>query len=133
MELYIRIKDGQPFEHPILGDNFREVFPDIDVNNLPSEFAKFEKQDLNIGAYEIFDAMPYFIENGVCKNGRVRQMTPEEKQVKIDAIRNWWGRVGFASWVFNEATAEFEPPFPKPDATKRYRWSEDISNWVEVV
>ena len=32
MELYIRIVDGKPFEHPILGDNFRSVFPDIDTN-----------------------------------------------------------------------------------------------------
>ena len=43
MELYIQIRDGQPFEHPIFGDNFREAFPHIDVNNLPTEFARFER------------------------------------------------------------------------------------------
>lgn len=43
MELFIQIRDGQPYEHPILGDNFREAFPDVDVNNLPSEFARFER------------------------------------------------------------------------------------------
>jgi hypothetical protein len=43
MELFIRIVDGQPFEHPILGDNFRQAFPDVDVNNLPPEFARFER------------------------------------------------------------------------------------------
>jgi hypothetical protein len=43
MELFIRIRDGQPFEHPILGDNFREAFPEVDVDNLPSEFARFER------------------------------------------------------------------------------------------
>jgi hypothetical protein len=41
MELFIRIVDGQPFEHPMLGDNFRQAFPHVDVNNLPPEFARF--------------------------------------------------------------------------------------------
>lgn len=43
MELFIRIKDGQPFEHPIHGDNFRAAFRGIDTNNLPPEFARFER------------------------------------------------------------------------------------------
>lgn len=41
MELFIQIVDGQPFEHPIHGDNLRAAFPHIDVNNLPPEFARF--------------------------------------------------------------------------------------------
>ena len=41
MDLYIRIIDGQPFEHPILGDNFRQAFPDIDTYNLPATYASF--------------------------------------------------------------------------------------------
>jgi hypothetical protein len=133
MELYIRIKDGQPFEHPIIGSNFREAFPSIDVNNLPPEFIKFEKQDLNIGVYEVFDSMPYFIESGVCKDGRVRQMTPEEKQAKIDSLHSWWKIFGFSSWVFNEEKAEFVPPVPRPDMSRKYTWNEDIKNWVEAL
>lgn len=43
MDLFIQIRDGQPFEHPIFGDNFRDAFPHIDVNNLPPEFARFER------------------------------------------------------------------------------------------
>ena len=41
MNLFIRIVDGQPFEHPIFEDNFKQAFPDVDLNNLPSEFLKF--------------------------------------------------------------------------------------------
>lgn len=43
MDLYIRVENGQPVEHPIMGDNFREAYPDIDVNNLPPEFARFTR------------------------------------------------------------------------------------------
>lgn len=43
MRLFIQIRDGQPFEHPIIEDNFREAFPDIDPDNLPASFAPFER------------------------------------------------------------------------------------------
>jgi hypothetical protein len=43
MELFIKIVGGQPFEHPMVGKNFRQAFPDVDVNNLPAEFARFER------------------------------------------------------------------------------------------
>ena len=41
MKLFIRIKDGQPFEHPIMEDNFRQAFPHIDTENLPAEFMNY--------------------------------------------------------------------------------------------
>lgn len=41
MELFIQIRDGQPYEHPILGENFRQAFPHIDPDHLPPEFARF--------------------------------------------------------------------------------------------
>lgn len=41
-ELYIQIRDGQPYEHPIMADNFKEAFPDVDVTQLPNDrFARF--------------------------------------------------------------------------------------------
>jgi hypothetical protein len=43
MQCIIRIVDGQPFEHPIVMENFYTAFPHIDVDNLPPEFAKFER------------------------------------------------------------------------------------------
>lgn len=86
MELYIRIKDGQPFEHPILGDNFRQAFPDVDVNNLPPEFAKFERiEKANLGVYEVLTSnLPtYEFVDGICKDvWHKRNMTAEEKNSK---------------------------------------------------
>jgi hypothetical protein len=43
MDCIIRIVDGKPFEHPIVMENFYSAFPQIDVNNLPSGFAKFDR------------------------------------------------------------------------------------------
>ena len=41
MRLFIQILNGQPYQHPIIEDNFRDAFPHVDVDNLPSEFAEF--------------------------------------------------------------------------------------------
>lgn len=88
MELYIRIKNGQPFEHPIFGANFREAFPHIDVNNLPSEFARFERVECpnNATTFEV-DVVSYQWVNGVVKDvWAVRPMTEEEKTKKLEEL-----------------------------------------------
>jgi hypothetical protein len=88
MELFIRIVDGQPFEHPIFEDNFRQAFPDVDTNNLPPEFARFERVAIPLlGEYEVYESTDYAMVDGVCKDvHRIRLMTNAEKEAKIAAL-----------------------------------------------
>ena len=89
MELFIQIRHGVPYQHPILGDNFREVFPHIDVNNLPPEFARFERVECPYAA-NIFqvDVVSYQWVNGIVKDvWAVRNMTEEERAAKIEEIK----------------------------------------------
>lgn len=81
MELYIQIRDGQPYEHPILGDNFREAFPDVDVQNLPPQFAKFVRiPQPRISAFEVNEGFSYKWTDGVVHDfWHIRPMTPEER------------------------------------------------------
>ena len=88
MELYIQIKNGQPYEHPILGDNFREAFPHVDVNNLPSEFARFERTEnpQNAGVKQI-DCVRYEFVGDVVKDvWFVRDMTESEIEDTAKAL-----------------------------------------------
>jgi hypothetical protein len=84
LELYIQIRDGQPHEHPIFADNFREAFPDVDTENLPDTFAKF----IRVGApvpdtYEVYEGVTYQWADGVVKDVHsVRAMTDEERAAK---------------------------------------------------
>lgn len=137
MELYIRIKDGQPFEHPIMGNNFRQAFPDVDTNNLPPEFARFERvQAPVLGVYEKNQRVQY--ERG--QDGVYRDvwycdpMTAEDIAAKQQAAKDEWAAspVFAASWTFNEATCAFDPPTPRPTDDKFYRWDEPTLAWVEV-
>lgn len=89
IELYIQIKDGQPFEHPIIGENFRQVFPDIDVNNLPLDrFAKFIRVKIPRPAdtFEVAESQYHWDGNVVKDNWVYRPMTDEERVVKHDQM-----------------------------------------------
>lgn len=134
MELFIRIKDGQPFEHPIFGDNFRQAFPDVDVNNLPPEFARFERvEPPSIGAYEKNQTVSYQLVGGVYTDVfSVEQMTAEEIAAKQQFVKDEWAQHGFTSWVFDETTCSFAPPVARPVDGKYYRWDEPTVSWIEV-
>lgn len=84
MELFIRIVDGQPFEHPIFGDNFRQAFPDVDVDNLPPEFARFERVEnpSSVGTFEIAEVSYQWVDGIVKDVWVVRPMTDEEETQK---------------------------------------------------
>ena len=135
MKLFIRIKDGQPFEHPILGDNFRQAFPNVDENNLPPEFAKFVRvAPPAIGPYEKNQTVVYQLVNGVYTDVfTCEQMTAQEISAKQQAVKDEWSDSnGFASWAFNETTCAFEAPTPYPNNGKRHIWNESTTSWVEV-
>ena len=84
MELFIQIRDGMPYEHPIMGDNFRQAFPHIDPNNLPPEFARFERVPMPvIGDFEVYEGTIYEWFDGIVKDvHHVRPMTDEERSAK---------------------------------------------------
>ena len=151
MELFIRIKDGQPFEHPIFGDNFRQAFPEIDVNNLPPEFARFERVESPVlGEHEtlVSENPTYELVDGVYKDvWHKRDMTPEEREARRQAnikdmqaawaarpqVENW------SAWVFNEETIAYDPPIPRPekdqtkiDAGILTMWCGAESNWKDT-
>lgn len=136
MNLYIRLVDGQPFEHPIFEDNFRQAFPNIDTNNLPSNFARFTRvAPPAIGVYEVYEGCTYERQDdgSYMDVHATRAMTDAEKTAKQDAVKAGWAATGYASWVFDEDTCTFNPPTPYPTDGNAYQWDEESTAWVEVV
>lgn len=111
MELFIQIKNGQPFEHPILGDNFRQAFPQIDTNNLPPEFARFERiEQPVVGVYEVYEGLTYEWVGDVVKDVyHIRLMTAEEKIAKQELVKANFPDYDEKGYVFNEETCSFQP------------------------
>ena len=133
MNLYIRIRNNVPIEHPISEDNFIAAFPNIDVKNLPSDFAFFERVKApELGPYEKNLRCSYII----CDDGIVRDvwtkelMSDKEIEEKQNEVKSWWAVEGFNSWAFNADTCSFEPPIPYPIDGGTYSWDEKTISWV---
>jgi len=113
LELYIQIRDGQPHEHPIFADNFREAFPNVDTENLPDTFAKFIRVDKPaIDTYEVYEGVTYQWFDDVVKDVHsVRPMTAKERTAKIkeledDANKIKLDIIAFINGVLAEETDE---------------------------
>ena len=110
MELFIQIRDGQPYQCPIMGDNFRQAFPHIDVDNLPPEFARFVRLPPPeiVGVYQVVVESYVLNEGVVSDNWILRDMTAEEKADKIAQAMNL--RPEGDQWVFDEALCMWVDP-----------------------
>jgi hypothetical protein len=136
MNLYIRLKNGQPFEHPITEQTFTRAFSNVDLSNLPEWLAKFVRVNRpDTGPYEVYEGVSYqWADDVVTDVHAVRQMTDEEKLAKQNEVKAHWNSVlGWTSWTFNEDLCKYEPPSPRPDDGKVYRWDEPTVSWVEIV
>jgi hypothetical protein len=133
MNLYIRLENGQPVEHPLIEDNL--IHLGIDPDNLPENYARFERiPQPSLGVYEVYVEATYEWDSDVVKDvHHVRAMTPQEKTEKQNRIKDYWARFGFASWTFNEETCLFDPPVPDPTTdTDLYQWDEATLSWVKI-
>ena len=119
MELFIRLKNGQPFEHPILGENFCQAFPDVDVNNLPYEFARFVRVEPPVlGVYEVYDGVTYERSGDAFTDvHHIRPMTDAEKLSVQNEVKSFWAEHGNPTWVFDEETCSFKPPSNNTEVT----------------
>lgn len=133
MNLYIKLQDGIPVDHPILEDNFKLAFPNIDTENLPDTFARFIRVDKPIiGIYEEYVGVEYVRSGDVFTDSHiVRPFTAEEIAIKQQHIKDMWANEGHASWTFNEEICAFEPPTPYPDDGYAYYWDEETLSWVK--
>jgi hypothetical protein len=84
-DLYIQIRDGLPYEHPIFADNFYAAFPNVDLDKLEAHgFARFVRlEPPTPSVYEVYEGVTYGWVDGVVKDiHHVRAMTDEERAAK---------------------------------------------------
>lgn len=135
--LYIQMRDGQPYQHPIFEQNMREAFPHVDLDNLPDGFRRFVRVNRpDLGPYEKNQTCSYvpaegspqtYTDEWSCEN-----MTAEEVTAKQNAVKADWTQNGYPSWTFNETTCAFDPPTPMPTGSEdqEYVWDEETLSWV---
>lgn len=85
MRLFIRLNYGVPFEHPIMENNFRQVYPNIDLDNLPFEFVEFKRKSIPIlGIYEKNLSVIYEIIDGYCTDVFSWDQMTEVEKLEVD-------------------------------------------------
>ncbi len=115
MELFIQLQNGQPFEHPIFGDNFRAAFPDVDTDDLPPEFARFTRVEPPvIGTYEVYEGATYERSaEGFTDVHHVRPMTDDERAAKNQQLTD--ERNALAEWLKDNPLPETDQPGSAPN------------------
>tara|TARA_Y100001973_G_scaffold95900_1_gene149951 strand:+ start:394 stop:837 length:444 start_codon:yes stop_codon:yes gene_type:complete len=140
-KLYIQIKNGEPYQHPIAEENLIEAWANLDLKNLPVWLAYFERVNYPerpfCGPYDKEIKEIYYIkpDGVVTERFEVIPMTSEEKIAKQDAVKAEWAALdppGAPSWVFNEDTCQYEAPVKYPNDGLMYVWNEDTTSWDRI-
>lgn len=131
MKLFIRIKDGKPFEHPIFEDNFREAFPEVDTNNLPPEFARFERVPCPDNANKLEkNTVRYDWVNGVVKDvWDTEPLVGEERAQKLSMITE--AQLN----IFNELKAQTIQAIQETTGAEQQAWvayQESLNAWTLI-
>jgi hypothetical protein len=117
MNLYIKIFDGQPIDHPAFEDNLLNAFGAIPPNWEP--FVRVEKPTPE--DYEVLESNEPIYEkvNGVWTDvWSIRAMTNVEKAAKQQEVKDVFNAreqaENWSAWTFDEATCSMRPPIPRP-------------------
>jgi hypothetical protein len=134
MNLYIKILDGKIIDHPMLEENIKSAWPEIDLDNLPLWLAPFIRvPPPRIGPYEKTEVRYERVGDVIKDVWYTHQMSPSEKENKIEIFKkNYLLDGGFSDWIFDEATCTHKPPVAMPTDGKPYIWVQAASSWVET-
>jgi hypothetical protein len=126
MNLYIKIENNQPVGFPIVEENLKMLH--VDVANLPSEYAVYNKTESPIaGPYETLSMELVLESGGVTEVYHVNAMTEEERLAKQEQVNAGGSPKG---WIFDEVTCSFAPPVPMPEGA--HIWDNETEQWVGI-
>lgn len=131
--LYIQVKNGMPYQHPVTESNLRMLYPDLDPDMPPEGFEKFIRNPTpEVGPFDVYEGTEYLKIDGIYQDHhKITSMTSAQKQEKIRVMRETFP---FANtWSLNETTGVWTPPKPAPNVDGRnFIWSDQQMDWIEI-
>lgn len=141
MTLYIQTDGSDGFiDHPIKEEHLKMVFPKHDFSiSPPTGYVEFFRVDNPYSGliakdivYKKVSHTYKYIDGKATEEYTHVEMTDEEKKARQDeSVASWAAQGGFASWVLDTTTCQFEAPVECPDDGKFYNWDESTTSWVE--
>ena len=130
MNLFIKVEDGRPVNHPATEENLRMLYEDFDPENPPEPFEKFaRRQPAAITKWQKVERLPYEKIDGVWTDVfNVIDFTEAEIEIwKYERRKQF---IFSDTWEWNDEKGEWEPPVPYPADGKPYLWDNEQKNWV---
>ena len=130
ISLYIQIRDGKPYQHPIAEENMQAAFSDIDLNNLPKDmFAKFIRVPMpEVGDFEVVDNTTYEWDGDVVKDvHHVRPMNDEERAEKTRRLEEY--AIMSQNLMIERATDFSQNAASEEDRAAWAKYLEEIKAW----
>lgn len=140
LNLFIKLENGEPVNHPTTEENLLQFYPDLEVNNPPDGWGKFIREphpDMNF--FETVDTVNYELSEEYTKQFgtktwhdvyTIREMTPEEKEQKC--LSFFSKKLEDLHPSFNSVSGMFIPTKPMPQDGKFYEWVPNMNMWVDV-
>lgn len=130
-KLFIKIKDGQPFEHPMTLESIQYIVPNFDPNNIPEGFAVFEDVhfESNPAPFDV-DDYKYVIDGAIVKKvWFTRKMTDAERVIYLEDLTQQLYRDKEAKLAMGQESLDA--------AAIEYKWHwqqylNDLNAWVLV-
>jgi len=138
-DLYIKVENGLPVNHPALKVNLIDAFGAIPDDWEP--FIRVPNPVPTDNSIVLEHPEPVYRKvDGVWQDAwYTRPKTEEEiaeKENRLAAFRSLWANRpyahNFTAWVLNTKTEQYEAPIPRPEDGKFYRWSGPDNNWKEA-
>jgi hypothetical protein len=128
MKLFIRVKDGEAFEHPMFEGNFLQAFPDIDPENLPPEFARFIRvPQPRLDRFEVYEGVTYEWNGWAFTD--VHHARPMNAGERADVIERIKAQRPNESWIWDEVNLKWLQP-ALPTTGGPWRFDRVALDWV---
>ena len=129
--LYIKVVNGQPVDHPSFEDNLIQAFGSVPAEYQP--FTRIAQPSDAIGVFQKRETSYGQVDGTWQDVWTVVDMSAEEKTAILDTAR---ANQPYPSWTFNESNATWNAPTARPETApaegKYYKWDEPTLAWVEA-
>lgn len=123
--------DGEPVNFPVIEQNLKMFFPDLDPNNPPDGFARVVRSSIpEITGKKIIEGVSYELSDHYTALNKtttyletyhLREITFQEKIDMIQQYRRM--NPEYENWIYDEELESLIPPIPKPeDSNEDYVW-----------
>jgi len=137
MKLYIQVRDGQSVGYPILEENLKIAFPDMDPDDPANGYAPFNRlpvpSDVTPGVFQKLQDTPVLGADGITWEDKwqVVDITDAEKADLIQQAQD--SGPPYPNWILDITTLQWNAPIPMPVTGGPYHWDVQTNNWVSRV